>query len=258
MSETSKDKIIEKIRKLLALSQSPNENEAMAATEKAQALLAEYNISMDQVQGKAATPGDDFVIDSEITTESRPWPRAMLSALAALHFGKHFFSHVYTPNLKRANGYERTDKHSFVGAPHNVEIIKMLAKYLLDTVERLAKDAGAQVHVKQRSAYVTAFKDACAARIAERLVQRRKDAMRGGVIKTSTGNTLPAMLNLYQQNAVVLHEVLRKKVGGLKASRSRVPLSSQIGAQDGRSAGDRVGLDAQVRGSAGSKLLGKS
>ena len=43
------ERIIEKVRKLLALSQSDNEHEAAAAAAKAQALLSEYNLSMSDV-----------------------------------------------------------------------------------------------------------------------------------------------------------------------------------------------------------------
>ena len=40
-----KAKVLDKIRKLLALATSQNENEAAAAAEKAQALIAEYNLT---------------------------------------------------------------------------------------------------------------------------------------------------------------------------------------------------------------------
>ena len=45
------DKIIEKIKKLLALSNNnPNENEALAAALKAQELMAKYNIDLEQAR----------------------------------------------------------------------------------------------------------------------------------------------------------------------------------------------------------------
>lgn len=43
--------IIDLIKKCLALAGSPNENEAARAMEKAQELLAKYNVTMDQVKG---------------------------------------------------------------------------------------------------------------------------------------------------------------------------------------------------------------
>jgi len=48
MTETTQDKLIEKIKKILRLaSNNPNEAEAAAALLKAQKLMAEYNISID-------------------------------------------------------------------------------------------------------------------------------------------------------------------------------------------------------------------
>lgn len=49
MVSKMEEKIVEKIKKLLALSKSPNENEAMAAALKAQALMAKYEIDLSQV-----------------------------------------------------------------------------------------------------------------------------------------------------------------------------------------------------------------
>ena len=42
----------EKIKKLLALSKSPNEHEAQSALAKAQQLMAEHKISMAEVEDK--------------------------------------------------------------------------------------------------------------------------------------------------------------------------------------------------------------
>lgn len=44
----TEDKIVEKIKKLLALASSPNENEAQLAMERAQSLMAEYCIQENQ------------------------------------------------------------------------------------------------------------------------------------------------------------------------------------------------------------------
>ena len=48
-----REKLIDKIQKLIGLSRSPNENEAGAAAEKVQALLVEHNLSMSDVKAQA-------------------------------------------------------------------------------------------------------------------------------------------------------------------------------------------------------------
>lgn len=47
----------EKIKKLLALSKSPNEHEAQSALAKAQQLMAEHKISMAEVEDKEKKKG---------------------------------------------------------------------------------------------------------------------------------------------------------------------------------------------------------
>jgi putative NIF3 family GTP cyclohydrolase 1 type 2 len=61
MDDANKAKILDRIQKLIALSTSPNENEAAVAAEKAQALLIEHNLSMADV--KAPTPGKTMKAD---------------------------------------------------------------------------------------------------------------------------------------------------------------------------------------------------
>lgn len=56
MQDHELSKIIEKIRKLLALSKSSNQAEAAAALNKANELLLQYNLSMDQIKTTDSDP----------------------------------------------------------------------------------------------------------------------------------------------------------------------------------------------------------
>ena len=60
-------KVIEKIQKLLALSESSNENEAHAAMLRAQALLAKHKLSLKEV--KEAFNQITFARDTKIKTQ---------------------------------------------------------------------------------------------------------------------------------------------------------------------------------------------
>ena len=55
--------IEDRIRKLLALADSPNENEAASAAEKAQALMLRYGIEMAAV---AAAGGERLAVDEQV------------------------------------------------------------------------------------------------------------------------------------------------------------------------------------------------
>jgi hypothetical protein len=72
--------IEERIRKLLALADSPNENEAAAAAEKAQVLMLRYGIEMAAV---AASGGERLAVDEHVLDgKVDPWRRMLAAAVA--------------------------------------------------------------------------------------------------------------------------------------------------------------------------------
>jgi hypothetical protein len=72
--------IEERIHKLLALADSPNENEAAAAAEKAQALMLRYGIEMATI---AASGGERLAVDEHVLDgKFDPWRRMLAAAVA--------------------------------------------------------------------------------------------------------------------------------------------------------------------------------
>lgn len=236
--------VIEKVRKLLALSKSPNEKEAQAAAEKAQELLAKYNLSMSAVEGSRATETYGTEIGS--ITRSQPWRRRLYNAVAALYFCKYFFTTRKREAWQRQKGFIRVDEHYFVGERHNTSVAALVAQYLEDTINRLAKDGACTLPGRQgRSAYQTSFRHAASIRVCSRIYQRIREASVGPT-KMSSGENLPALANLYQTTNEKLEAFLKKEHINLKLRVSKVTLSSERGAADGAKAGDRISLDTQV------------
>lgn len=58
-------KVVDKIKKLLALSKSPNEHEAASALAKAQELLDRENLSLSEVEGFTVSEIESFLMDSK-------------------------------------------------------------------------------------------------------------------------------------------------------------------------------------------------
>src|SRR5262245_21357752 len=106
MNKELKAKLLDRVRKLLALSTSPNENEAALAAEKAQALLAEHKLSMDEVLETDSKPVE-FFHDQTERTDSRPWRRGLGMWCAKMYFAKYYFSFKKELSLTRGNGYIR-------------------------------------------------------------------------------------------------------------------------------------------------------
>ena len=160
------DKTLERIKKLLALANNnPNENEAAAALEKAQAILEEHNLDMAALgsSGKGAQRKDSTKGGGLYT-----WQRRLWQAVAELNFC-HYIS---IKGLARGSVYE----HRLIGSHGNVIATEVMAKYLQETVERLAQRWAKENFYK--SVFVReaiAYREGMSQRICERLKDRRNE-----------------------------------------------------------------------------------
>src|SRR5262249_34208445 len=236
MNGNGKERTVDRIRKLLALATSPNENEAAAAAEKAQALLAEYNLSMADVIDTADDDADTQVVtDASGETLSQPWRRPLASAVAELFFCKYLF---VTQNGK--------DRHMFVGAKLNITVAMMTFEYLHMTVDRLARQGARGLPKHEQSPYRISFRAAAARRLCWRLYERLEDS-RNKCTQTPTGTTLPALASLYDRAKAANQAFIDKQYGtGLKSRTSRLSDIHEGGTRDGDHAGCNIGLDPQV------------
>lgn len=241
-NKEERDKLFDKIRKLMALSTSPNENEAAAAAAKVQAILAEHNLAMGDVT--SASLKKDIKRDAIETSDSFPWRRIIGGATAALYFCKY----VYWIQHPRPG--IRTDVHTFFGAPHNLEVAKMMFSYLIQTVERLAVEAAAKYTGGSRASFKTSFKNACADRLSSRMWVMMDEAKKGKAQASSgTGTNLPALASLYEQTALVLKDFLDELFEGALKSKPQKSVSKDLaGRIAGYKAGNEIGLDPQLGG----------
>ena len=138
MNET----VLAKVKKLFALSNSPNENEAALALEKAHALLKEYNLSMSDI-----SPDSKYgIMEEEFLTgvnESK-WKTLIIMGVTEANYCTVIKNNRYS-------GFT----YMIVGKPHNIAVAKEMATYLIDTVDRLAKrfPANQRVSYKNGASY---------------------------------------------------------------------------------------------------------
>lgn len=257
MSNSVSDAMMKRIRSLLAMSRgTANENEAAVAAQKVQELLAQFNLSIDDVEKRDAS--GKIVEDKDLmTSSSNPWRRALALSCARLYFCDYYWQHIYADNPNRKNGYVRGDKHCFIGLPHNVVVAKEMFVYLVDTVERLAADARktkTKSVVGSLSAYEHSFRTACGTRVTNRIWQRyyeQTEPPAGLLTKTN----LPA---LYTRLSAEVSDYMTKNHGELVVKKPRGKHSSLAGAMDGQKAGDRIGLDTQIADTDRTNLIGRS
>ena len=246
MTDELRDKLIDKIRKLLALSTSANEHEAALAAEKAQALLAEYNLSMTDIVTDEEGKDEGFIIDGEMVDDDPyPWKRQLCQAVSKLYFCKYFFVRIRGVGIR----------NSIVGAPHNIAVAKMMYQYLADTTERLAREARKKQPPELRKGYRRSFMIGCALRLCERIQKRIDDSKKSGIV--SDGKNLPALLDLYNKAENQLTVFMNKEIGQLKTSKRRLRYSNSNGLRDGTVAGDQIGLDSQVGSKKADPKLGR-
>src|SRR5262245_1937067 len=134
---TEHERLTQLIRKLLALAgNNPSEVEAARAMERAFTLMAEHNLTMVQVD--ILGTGDKRVEDRHRSEgEHRTWARTIWGAVAELNF----CFHCYMPPSRNIT---TTDEHTLVGTRANIAATKVMAEYLIATVDRLAREANLQ------------------------------------------------------------------------------------------------------------------
>ena len=114
--------IKDKIAKLLALAESPNENEARAALLKARELMAEHKLRPEEIKKAEKAKVIREVLDVTCTTMTNPWA-CSLSAVIATH---------YCCRAYRTQKF--AVKIGLVGLEDDFEIAKRIFLYAYDCV----------------------------------------------------------------------------------------------------------------------------
>lgn len=156
MEQVDQTKIIDKIRKLLALSESSNEAEASAAAAKAHQLLRAYNLSLEDI----GTGDKSQVI----------WENHIQMAKLA-NWRIHLAGEVARSNYSRALVASRRGSQVliFVGRQHNTAASRVLFEYLEAVVMRLGRQ------LKDRRFSKEKFRDGLVDGLCRRLITMRQE-----------------------------------------------------------------------------------
>jgi len=184
-------KIIEKVKKLLAKGsdKSVTEAEAAAFMEKAYAMLAEHNISMDAVQDKSGQLQEKREEQRTPTNWSEKYYLDVWSAVADLNA---CFLWSYRPNPKK-----RETRMIVFGRQSNVILTTTMANYLCETMRRLGRQAAKDAY-RSDFAFTNSYLYGMGGRLVERLRQLRREASAGTAKGSETGTTLPALADHYK------------------------------------------------------------
>lgn len=130
----SNEKVIERVKKLLALAQSNNANESESAMLKAQELLAKHKLQMKDIEvNDSSNDVLDEKSDFEYTIRSQ-WKGNL-----ALVISENFGCDAYV-NIKRKNGRKNKLQLCFIGEYENIEMVKIVYEYALKVCDERIKE----------------------------------------------------------------------------------------------------------------------
>lgn len=123
LTREEKEKLIDKIRKLMALSQSPNEHEAALAAARARDILDKYDLSLTEVE-----MNDEEIVEHRVDTGTRNAPLWM--GRLAVSVSKAFNCRVF-----KIYGIM-----VFCGTKPDTQVSEYTYMFLFRTVKRLCKE----------------------------------------------------------------------------------------------------------------------
>ena len=131
----SREKIIERVRKLLALSGSCNEHEAALAAAHVQRLLAEHNLAMSELDAREEGAGE---VELQVAKTVPKWISSLFATVAG---GFDCFPIVSTTAT--------ASRLRFIGVGEDPEVASCTMQYLMDELKRLA--SGYLRHTESKS-----------------------------------------------------------------------------------------------------------
>ena len=115
----------EKIRKLLALAESPNEHEAKAALLKARALMAEHKLTEAELQDEKAKNVKRIITNVTYSKRKNPWIMGLSAVIGENYCCLSFRRHVQG---------KQTQSVGFIGLEDDVQICETVFQYAVDCV----------------------------------------------------------------------------------------------------------------------------
>lgn len=223
------DKVIDKIRKLLAMAgDTSSPNEAMLAAKRARALMDKHQLSKGDIEKQT---GDQFLESQgdSVTTSRRRWLLKLQNAAANLNDCIGAVTHA--PNVK----------YLFQGFKSDAIVAKLTFDYLVQACNRQCHQSQVK-GVSEKNFFRLGFATA----IQNRAWQIKSERERTFV------NTSGTALVPLKQSMISAHFGELKP---LKASKTREPTYEEMKSYlKGEIAGQKVSLDRQLEGEESAKI----
>lgn len=179
--------VVQKVEKLLRLAaKNPNEAEAAAATNKAQELLAAYNLDMAAVEQLSGEGGKRAQEDLE--GGRYQWQRDLWTSVAELNFCLYWsqiafvespLGKIYQWDNDRRCSVRGVQKHQhrLVGRTVNVAATKAMAPYLEQAVDRLTRERCVKGKIDLRGRWANSYREGITASVVRKIYARHEQFM---------------------------------------------------------------------------------
>lgn len=208
------EQIKKKIKKLLALSKSPNENEAMAALEKARKLMEENGLNEP---------------DLNVYTEEAKYPKSDPVWQYIIARGVAWINGTV---LRIVEEY-RLQVVRFHGSETDVFVSKEMYQYLVKTVNRMAKQ---NIRKNAKKPYINSYKQGMAASLYKRMLQAGE--------LYSWANKRESQLKAIEKYVVDLYKT-RYEASSMKRKKQKL---NNIGFYRGANDAEEINLNRQTSG----------
>ncbi len=229
----SEEKIIDRIKKILAIANCAGATEAErdTAMKMAHNLMAKYNLSMASVT-KSKKEGREH---KERQTGSYPWVKCVCDDVAKLFFCSYFSTKVGSQT-----------RHTFIGLESNVQTAYEMSMYVIKSIEREArrkKKEGAHDGNWERSFCVGA-QIVISRRCAELRAAAEKESEKAPELSSGTALVLASLYDSEKAaNSQYVVQVLGVKLVTQTASKRNIGSDAMA---KGMAYGKTVGLNKQI------------
>ncbi|HUH05804.1 MAG TPA: DUF2786 domain-containing protein [Kofleriaceae bacterium] len=245
-------KIVDRIRKLLALSQSSNQHEAAAAAARAAELMTAHHLHAAMLADDE-TPAPIDAHEIETTGQAVSW-RGSLASGIAYSFGCRMF---WKPGYRDGKRFVRS---MVVGRPADVDGVRYMYLYLRNEVDRLAREAwdalpGFDRQSSSARSWKNAFRLGAAVTIARRLREARDQALQAART-AGDDRTSRALVRVERDTDAV--EQFMAQLGTRKKAPPTVSAPSGLGAGMAAARDLDIGSDHRRLGRPVARLAGRS
>ena len=221
--------IMERIRKVLAMAESPHPEEAATAAEMAHKMLKEYNLTLGDLE-----IGQEEIKEVTYDTYHRiaSWKKILLLQIMRTNYCESYSSVFKRPAYTMGERGDSDISFIIVGREANIAIAKMMADYLISTVEKQAKKyGGGNDRMKSYKVGMT-----------NTLCERLKAMIQQDSVESPESTAL-----VLRENAKV-EDYMNKMTGG-KVEKVSANLTDISAFLDGKKDGYSISLNSQLKNS---------